>query len=375
VQTTKLSNGFTVVSANMTGGSVSLSLAVDAGSRVNGTASHVLKHAAFKHTGKRSALRLWRDIEDMGASFSAEHGRDLMTYSGAVTPEQTGAAVEILAETTLDMKMAVWDFKEFAGVADLDTPNTVATALSENLHSAAFLDNTGLGGAMYGASSHAAATGAAGFGASTMVLAGAGCDHASLVAAAEASFGSASGGASAATAASYAGGESRTGADIGTTCVGLAFQGASASNSAAFDVLQVLLTKAGFNAFSANYRDTGLFGLYGNGDGAAVTAELSGAISGAAAAAPSAAALGAAKAAAKTALATSLESRSAMAAHLASSVLLNGSAASTADLVAAIDGVTAADVQSAAKSAIASGATLASIGDMSTMPHLSSLKF
>jgi predicted Zn-dependent peptidase len=208
-----------------------------------------------------------------------------------------------------------------------------------------------------------------------MVLAGAGCDHASLVAAAEASFGSASGGASAATAASYAGGESRTGADIGTTCVGLAFQGASASNSAAFDVLQVLLTKAGFNAFSANYRDTGLFGLYGNGDGAAVTAELSGAISGAAAAAPSAAALGAAKAAAKTALATSLESRSAMAAHLASSVLLNGSAASTADLVAAIDGVTAADVQSAAKSAIASGATLASIGDMSTMPHLSSLKF
>ena len=129
--------------------------------------------------------------------------------------------------------------------------------LSEALHAAAFLDSKPLGTPYM----NAAASGVSGdalkefaataFSAENMVLAGAGVDHKSFVAAAEASFGSAASGNALSAPSAYRGGELRIKTAGGESFIALGFEGgASGTDGAAAGlVLSQLLTDGGLFGF------------------------------------------------------------------------------------------------------------------------------
>ena len=77
-QVTKLPSGLTVVSQDGHGAVASIGLHFAAGSRYEEAAgtTHLLEHAAFSGTNQRTALKLFKDAEDMGGAFSAATSRE-----------------------------------------------------------------------------------------------------------------------------------------------------------------------------------------------------------------------------------------------------------------------------------------------------------
>ena len=75
---TVLPSGLTVVSQDGHGAVASLGLHFAAGSRYEEAAgtTHLLEHAAFSGTNQRTALKLFKDAEDMGGAFSAATSRE-----------------------------------------------------------------------------------------------------------------------------------------------------------------------------------------------------------------------------------------------------------------------------------------------------------
>mgnify|MGYP006276053327 CR=1 FL=1 len=100
---TTLSNGFRVVTERMEGlGSATVGVFVEAGSRhetaeENGIA-HFLEHMAFKGTATRSALDIAEQIEDVGGYLNAYTSREATAYYARVLPEDTGLALDIIAD-------------------------------------------------------------------------------------------------------------------------------------------------------------------------------------------------------------------------------------------------------------------------------------
>jgi len=68
----------TVVSQDAHGAVASVGLHFKAGSRYESVAgtTHLLEHAAFSGTNHRSALKLYKDAEEMGGSYSASTSRE-----------------------------------------------------------------------------------------------------------------------------------------------------------------------------------------------------------------------------------------------------------------------------------------------------------
>jgi len=102
-QTTRLGNGFRVVSEHMPGlGSAALGVWIEAGSRheteaENGIA-HFLEHMAFKGTARRTALAIAEEIEDVGGYLNAYTSRERTAYYARVLPQDVGLALDLLAD-------------------------------------------------------------------------------------------------------------------------------------------------------------------------------------------------------------------------------------------------------------------------------------
>eukprot|EP00937_MAST-01D_sp_MAST-1D-sp2_P001701 g1701.t1 len=389
VQSSTLENGVRVVSADMGGAAVaSVRLLANAGSRYETDAtegaSQLLAHAAFKGTSSRSAVRFAMDIEDLGGDFGASANREHLVYSADVLKGNADAAVAMLAETALDAKFTPWGLdavRHASFEAEMgDVLSSPSVLLSENLHAAAFRDNSGLGrpcfslaegvdAAALGAFSAAATQGG------NLVLAGAGVGHAELVAAAEAALGGAeAGGGGAAAPVAFVGGESRTRARStgGETYLSLGFEGAGAGNAkdaAASSVLAVVLGLADFTTFNASYAETGLFGFTCATDepGAALSAMVA-ALQGAAKGVD-AAVLKRAQMSVVGSIGGGDGSKRGTASELARRAAY-GVGGSSAETAAAVTAVTAADVSGAAQKALASKPALASLGNMTGMPYL-----
>lgn len=98
-----LSNGLRVVSEAMPQvKTVSVGIWVDAGARdetpeINGVA-HMLEHMAFKGTERRSALQIAEEIEAVGGHLNAFTSREQTAYYARVMAEDTGLALDILAD-------------------------------------------------------------------------------------------------------------------------------------------------------------------------------------------------------------------------------------------------------------------------------------
>jgi predicted Zn-dependent peptidase len=98
-----LSNGLRIVTDRIdTVATVSLGLWVDVGTRhepakVNGVA-HFLEHMAFKGTKRRTALAIAEEIEAVGGHLNAYTSRESTAYYAKVLKEDTGLALDILAD-------------------------------------------------------------------------------------------------------------------------------------------------------------------------------------------------------------------------------------------------------------------------------------
>lgn len=103
VQLATLSNGLRIVTEQMPGlQSASVGLWVTAGGRherpeQNGIA-HFLEHMAFKGTGRRSALQIAEEIEDVGGYINAYTSREVTAYYARVLEADTALAVDVLAD-------------------------------------------------------------------------------------------------------------------------------------------------------------------------------------------------------------------------------------------------------------------------------------
>jgi predicted Zn-dependent peptidase len=226
IETTTLANGFRIVSDTMPGlGSAAIGVWIEAGSRheraaENGIA-HFLEHMAFKGTGRRSALAIAEEIEDVGGYLNAYTSRERTAYYARVLPGDVPRALDILADILREPALPEDEIETERGVIlqeigqALDTPDDI---IFDWLQETAYPDQP-LGRAILGPPERVKGFGrgdlgafiAGHYGPERMILSAAGAvDHAELVRLAEGLFGDmAPGRAAAGEAARYAGGERR----------------------------------------------------------------------------------------------------------------------------------------------------------------------
>jgi len=130
------------------------SVFVNAGSRYETSqtegSAHFLKYLGFKGTNNKSALRLIRDLEHIGASYFTNISRDTVSYhfQGLRDVDETG--LSILTETmrfVLNPTLSEYEFetvRENVMVECNERSECPENILSERMHAEAFLD-TGLG--------------------------------------------------------------------------------------------------------------------------------------------------------------------------------------------------------------------------------------
>ena len=136
VQTTVLSNGFRIVSESMPGlESAAIGLWIGAGARheraeQNGIA-HFLEHMAFKGTGRRTALQIAEEIEDVGGYINAYTSREMTAYYARVLRPDVPLALDILSDIVLSPAFDAHEIEVERGVIlqeigqSLDTPDDI----------------------------------------------------------------------------------------------------------------------------------------------------------------------------------------------------------------------------------------------------------
>ena len=131
---------------------MSINFAVVSGSSAEGAsekgAASLLAASAFAGTGKRSGLKLVRDLENIGATVGATVDREKITYKLTVLPEKAEEAVAALAEVLTSAPGAAYVVEEAKETAELLRELQQASPKArvlELLAEAAFGENTALG--------------------------------------------------------------------------------------------------------------------------------------------------------------------------------------------------------------------------------------
>ena len=107
VRLTTLDNGLRIVTEAMPGlKSASAGIWVMAGGRherpeQNGIA-HFLEHMAFKGTGRRSALQIAEEIEDVGGYINAYTSREMTAYYARVLQSDVGLALDVIGDIVMN---------------------------------------------------------------------------------------------------------------------------------------------------------------------------------------------------------------------------------------------------------------------------------
>ena len=424
IQTTTLSNGMRVVSRETHRAGSVVNLFVDAGSSreddmTTAGASHFLQHLAFHSTESRSAIRMTRDLEHIGASASGTAAREHMKYSVSCLRGDVGSAIELLGDTACNSTAPVWEVPDVQNVVAWDVDEVEGDAqevLSEMMHAAAYGETAPLGRPLYcprralGTISSDVLNSftAAHYTAPRFVLSAAGVDHGELVKLAETHFASLGRDAGPAHEDSpYIGGDSRLRAHSALTHVALAFDAGGLKDDlvASTGVLQLVLGGGGSlsaggpgrgvqsrlaqamasgnleaadsaTAFTSLYGGGGLVGVYGtsNAQSAGSLAEAMGAeVCKLAGAAPADDEVQRAKNQLKASVLMNCETSDGIADDLGRQVLVHGAAETPASICASIDAVSASSVQKAAQKAVASPVTVAAFGDVSAIPPYNAL--
>ena len=115
-------------------------------------AAHLLAVAAFAGTGKRSGLKLCRDLENLGAIFTSSADREKIVYDLKVASDKVDEAVAAVAEAIAyppSDSYVVGEMKEIAKIGYKALAANPQLQMIEMLHDAAFGESTPLGASLY----------------------------------------------------------------------------------------------------------------------------------------------------------------------------------------------------------------------------------
>ena len=422
---TTLSNGAKIASEDTGGASLAVGMYIAAGSKNENPyttgAAHLLERMAFKATRNRTAFRVTREAEVIGANLLASASREQMAYTVDCLKTNLPEAVELLADTVMNPKLADHEVADVASAlkAEMtDLANNPANLMMEAVHAVAF--DGGLGQplvASAGALSRMDGDALAHFVqqsyvAPRVVLAASGCAHEDLVSVAEPLLAQLPAGAASAGApdapSRYVGGDYRVASDSPVTNVVLAFEFAGGwrdtKASTAMTVLNTLMGGGGSfsaggpgkgmysrlytrvlnkhawaqncTAFHSVFDDVGVVGVSGVADGdragdmVAVMAQEFAAV---AAGAVTEEELSRAKAATVSSILMNLESKAIVAEDIGRQILTYGERKAPAEFIAQVNALTVADVAAVAKKCVASKPTLVMVGDLSAAPRYEAL--
>lgn len=402
IRETVLPSGLRVVSDPMaTVESASLGVWVDAGTRheppeINGI-SHLLEHMAFKGTERRSARDIAEEMDAVGGHLNAYTARDHTAYYAKVLKEDTGLALDIVADI---LQHSTMDAEELAREQDVvvqeigqanDTPDDI---IFDHFQATAYPDQP-LGRPVLGTERLVRGMGRdtilsymrEHYSAPRMVLAAAGrVDHDRLVAEAERAFAGLSTTPDVKPqSAAYVGGDFREERDIEQVNLVVGFDGVSYDDPDyyAASVLSTLLgggmssrlfqevrEKRGLvysiYSFTSSYADGGLFGIYAGTGEDEVTElvpvmcdEVVKVVGGV-----SEAELQRARAQLKASILMSLESTSSRCEQLARQILVYGRPIPTAEVVDKVEAIDNAEIIRVAKRLFSSTPTVAAIGPL-----------
>lgn len=402
IRETRLASGLRVVSDPMsTVESASLGVWVDTGTRheppeINGI-SHLLEHMAFKGTERRSARAIAEEMDAVGGHLNAYTARDHTAYYAKILKEDTGLALDIVADI---LQHSTLDAEELAREQEVvvqeigqanDTPDDI---IFDHFQSTAYPGQP-LGRPVLGTEDLVRGMGRdtilsymrEHYSAPRMVLAAAGrVDHDRLVAEAEAAFANLPTYADMTPeAAVYAGGDFREDRDIEQVNLVIGFDGVSYDDPDYYSasVLSTLLgggmssrlfqevrEKRGLvysiYSFTSSYSDGGLFGIYaGTGEDevtellpvmceevvkvtAGVTEDE----------------LQRARAQLKASILMSLESTSSRCEQLARQILVYGRPITTQEVVDKVEAIDNAEIIRVAKRLFSSTPTMTAIGPL-----------
>ncbi|HJO71638.1 MAG TPA: pitrilysin family protein [Rhodospirillales bacterium] len=400
VRVSTLDNGLRVVSDPMaTVETVSVGVWVEAGARhehpeINGV-SHLLEHMAFKGTGRRSALEIAAEIEDVGGHLNAYTSRESTAYFAKVLKEDTALAVDIIADILQDSVMDAEELERERSVIiqeinqALDTPDDVVfDHFQETAYPDQPIGRPVLGTAeLVGAMERDVVIDYMGrhYGVGNMILVGAGrIEHGTLAALAADAFSGLSAGAAPATEPTrYEGGDFRENRDLEQAHVVLGFEGISYEDPD-FHAASMLSTILGGGmssrlfqevrekrglaysvySFLSCYQDGGLFGIYA-GTSERETGQLIPVVADEILKVRDGVGedeLARARAQIKSSILMSLESTSARCEQLARQMMVFGRPIPVAEIVAKIEAVDAAAVVAAARRITAGKPVLAALG-------------
>jgi len=144
-QVTTLSSGLRVASQYTSDETVTVGVWIDAGSRFetkesNGTA-HFLEHMAFKGTKRRSRIELEKEIENMGGHLNAYTSREQTVYYAKCFKDDLKQGVDILSDilqySTLDQNHL--DFERGVILREMEeVEKTTEEVIFDRLHLTAF---------------------------------------------------------------------------------------------------------------------------------------------------------------------------------------------------------------------------------------------
>lgn len=408
---TRLPNGLTVVSETMRRvESVSLGAWVEVGTRheveaENGVA-HFLEHMAFKGTARRSAQAIAEEIEAVGGHLNAYTAREQTAYYAKVLKEDSGLALDIIADLLTGSTLDAEELERERGVIlqeisqANDTPDDIVFDFFQECAfpsqpmgrptlgtqaSVRALDRTALVGWM-----------GRFYGPANMIVAAAGAiEHEQLLALVQQHFASLpSVGRAPAEPGAYAGGEKREARELDQAHIVLGFPGVPFRHDDywAASMLSMLLgggmssrlfqevrEKRGLvysiYTFVQPFQDAGLFGLYaGTGEHEVkelmpvVIEELVKVQRGI-----TAEELKRAKAQTKASVLMTLESTSSRCEQIARQMQVHGRILPTEEIVARIEAVSAGQVQAVARQLFRARPTLAAVGRIAALPPLAAI--
>jgi len=358
--------------------------------------SHLLEHMAFKGTKRRSAGRIAREIEAVGGFLNAYTAREVTAYYAKVLKEDTGLAVDILADILTD---SVFDATELERertviLQEIGQAQDVPEDMAFDLFQETAFPDQAMGRSILGrpdvvrALPRDAVAGwmAEHYRAPVMVLAAAGhIAHERLLGLAERHFAPLpTAQAALPEAARYAGGAHRETRDLEQAHLVLGFEGPSFCE-AGFYPAQVFSTLYGggmssrlfqevrerrglvysIYSFASSAADTGLIGVYAGTAGERteeVLAIVRGELEDLAGSGPGGDELACARAQLRASLLMARESTSARCEQLAQQLLVHGRPVPPEELTERVDGVGASDVAAIAARCAAGPASLVVLG-------------
>lgn len=404
VQNTTLPNKLVVASADPSAAVSRVSIVYRAGSRHesadNAGASHVLRAAAGLSTKTATTFGITRNLQQVGSSLTVTSDRELITYSVAVTKDELETGLKYLEAAATGQVFKPWELADLTTRIKADIARVpVEVQAVESLHQAAF--HAGLGNSIYcpahNAGKHSSETMqhfvATNCTTNRAAVAAVGVDHQLLVGFAQ-SLNLESGSGSDSKVDQFNSSEVRHERGGNRAAVAVGTQAAGWNNlkeCVASIVLQHAagvgpVTKRGANnglltkqlgvagsTLCSTYSDNGLFGFIVTGDAKQVGKAVETGVKGLKSLNVSDADVARGKAGALMWVADYLETHSTLCFDLGEQAALLGQVHKKDEICAAINAVTAGDVQAAARKIASGKLAIGAVGNLSHVPYLCNL--